>query len=146
MDAAEILKRKGKSVFTVAPEVKVREAMRLMLKYNVGSLVVQDKSDRVVGIVTERDIFKLTYEHEGKIMDVQVAAVMTDELLVAFPEDPVPYLKGLITENRIRHLPVMVEGKLVGIISIGDIIKEEISEVAVGNRNLKNYIATSYSA
>jgi CBS domain-containing protein len=118
--------------------------MRALIKHTVGSLVVLDRARQVVGIITERDIFRMTYEHAGKIMDLPVSAVMTTDLLVALPSDPLDYLKSLITENRIRHIPVMDEGQLVGIISIGDIVREEISEVAVENRHLKDYIAGVY--
>jgi CBS domain-containing protein len=146
MNAAAILKRKGSFVVTVFPDTSIREAMRVLIKHRVGSLVVLNESREVIGIITERDIFRLTYEHEGKIMDIPVSAVMTTNLIVALPSDALDYLKGMITENRIRHLPVMDDGKLVGVVSIGDIIREEVSEAAVENRYLKDYIAGVYPA
>ena len=76
MNAAAILKRKGSNAVTVFPDASIREAMRLLIKHRVGSLVVLSEAREVIGIVTERDIFRLTYEHEGKIMDIPVSAVM----------------------------------------------------------------------
>jgi CBS domain-containing protein len=146
MKAASILARKGNTVVTISPDASIREAMQLLIKHGIGSLIVMDKMREVAGIITERDIFRLTYEHGGKIMDIPVRAVMTKDLIVAVPSDSLDYLKSLITENRIRHLPVMNEGKLVGLISIGDIIREEISEAAVENRYLKDYITGIYPA
>jgi len=146
MNAATIFKRKGSNVVTVFPDASIREAMRVLIKHAVGSLVVLSEARAVVGIITERDIFRLTYEHEGKIMGIPVSAVMTTNLIVALPSDSLDYLKAMMTENRIRHLPVMENGKLVGIVSIGDIIREEVSEAVVENRYLKDYIAGVYPA
>lgn len=146
MNAATILKRKGSNVLTVFPDATIREAMRLLIKHTVGSLIVLGEARDVIGILTERDIFRLSYEHGGKIMDIQVSAVMTSNLIVAVLSDSLDYLKAMMTENRIRHLPVMDNGKLVGVISIGDIIREEVSEAAVENRYLKDYIAGVYPA
>lgn len=140
MDARTILNRKGRTVFTVSPSATIREAMALLIRHGVGSLIVIGRDEEVVGIITERDIFRLTYEHEGRIMELPVKSVMTRELIVALPYDSLDYLKSLITENRIRHLPVIDQGKLAGVISIGDIVREESSAVAVENRYLKDYI------
>jgi CBS domain-containing protein len=146
MNAATILKRKGHNVVTVFPNSSIREAMRVLIKQMVGSLVVLNEARQVIGIITERDIFRLTYEHEGRIMDIPVSAVMSTDLIVAVPTDSLDYLKATMTENRIRHLPVMNDGKLVGIVSIGDIVHEEVSVAAVENRYLKDYIAGVYPA
>lgn len=140
MDAKTILNRKGRTVHTVSPSATIREAMALFLRHSVGSLLVLDNDGEVLGIVTERDIFRLAFEHEGRIMGIPVDAVMTRNLIIALPHDTVDYLKSLITENRIRHLPVIDQGKLAGIISIGDIVREESSAVAVENRYLKDFI------
>ena len=140
MDAKTILNRKGRTVHTVSPSATIREAMALLLRHSVGSLLVVDNDGEVLGIVTERDIFRLAFEHEGRIMGIPVDAVMTRNLIIALPHDTVDYLKSLMTENRIRHLPVIDQGKLAGIISIGDIVREESSAVAVENRYLKDFI------
>ncbi len=140
MDARTILNRKGHTVHTVSPSASIREAMALLIRYGVSSLIVIGQEDEVVGIITERDIFRLTYEHEGRIMELPVRSVMTRDLIIALPYDPLDHLKSLFTENRIRHLPVIDQGKLAGIISIGDIVREESSAVAVENRYLKDFI------
>ncbi len=140
MDARTILNRKGHTVFTVSPSATIREAMALLIRHGVSSLIVVAQDEDVVGIITERDIFRLTYEHEGRIMALPVSSIMTRELIIALPYDSLNHLKSLFTENRIRHLPVIDQGKLAGILSIGDIVREESSAVAVENRYLKDFI------
>jgi len=144
MNAKTILERKGKKTVTVLPTATIREAMSRLICNGIGSLVVVDTGHEVVGIITERDIFRLTFENDGKVMDIPVSAVMTRELIIAIPSDGIDYLRDLITENRIRHLPVMDEGNLVGLISIGDVLRTETRERAVENRYLKEYITGNY--
>lgn len=139
-----ILERKGHKVITIKPEASIREAMGLLISHKIGSLLVVNDRQEIVGIITERDIFRLTYENDGKIMGIPVHAVMTRNLIVVVPEDSVDYARALISENRIRHLPVIENGKLVGLISIGDVLRAETSQVAVENRYLKDYISGSY--
>lgn len=146
MDARTILNRKGRVVYTISPSATIREAMALLLRHRVGSLIVLDNVEEVVGIITERDIFRLTYEYEGRIMGISVDSVMTRNLIIALPYDSIDYLKSLITENRIRHIPIIEQGKLAGVISIGDIVHEEASAVAVENRYLKDFIFGSAPA
>ena len=146
MDARTILKRKGRAVVTISPEATLREAMAALLRHKVGAIVVQNGQKSVVGIVTERDILRLTYEYEGRIMDLPVSAVMTRNLLVAKPGDPVNRLKTMITENRIRHLPVMDDGELVGILSIGDLMKQELLDCAEGNEQSRSLVEDRKSA
>ena len=140
MDARTILNRKGHTVFTVSPSATIREAMALLIRHGVSSLIVLGQDEEVVGIITERDIFRLTFEHEGRVMEIPVKSVMSRDLIIALPYDSLDYLKSLITENRIRHLPVIDQGKLAGIVSIGDLVREESSAVAVENRYLKDFI------
>ncbi len=144
MNAKAILERKGKRVVTVSPRATIREGMSRLISNQVGSLVVIDDDHEVVGIITERDIFRLTFENDGKVMDIPIGSVMTRNLIIAVPGDSLDYLRGLITENRIRHVPVMDEGKLVGLVSIGDVLRVETSEIAVENRYLKDYIKGAY--
>ena len=144
MNARSILERKGSRVVTVSPHATIRESMSMLIRHKIGSLVVAEDDGEVVGIISERDIFRLTFENDGKVMDIPVGSVMTRDLIIAVPDDPLDYLRSLITENRIRHLPVMEGGKLVGIVSIGDVLRTETSEIAVENRYLKDYITGSY--
>lgn len=144
MDAKSILERKGSKVVTISPRSTIREAMSSLIKNKIGSLIVMDDDGDVEGIVTERDIFRLTFENDGKVMDIPVGSVMTRNLIIALPTDSLDYLRGLISENRIRHLPVMDDGKLVGVISIGDVLRTETVEMAIENRYLKDYINSTY--
>ncbi len=144
MDARTILEEKGRKVVTVSPTATIREAMSRLIKNAIGSLVVVDDRHNIEGIITERDIFRLTFENDGKVMEIPVGTVMTRDLIIAVPEDPIDYLRDLITTNRIRHLPVVENNKLVGLISIGDVLRVETRQRAVENRYLKEYIAGGY--
>ncbi len=144
MDAKTILARKGSDVVTTRPELTIREAMAGLIDNKVGALVVVDNDEAIVGIITERDIFRLAHRQAGQIMDIVVSEVMTKDVIIALPDDDLEYLKCLITENRIRHLPVMEEGKLCGMISIGDVLRQQTEEMHVEVHLLRDYIEGRY--
>lgn len=144
MDAKTILDRKGRNVVTIGPGATIREAMGALIENAVGALVVVDDQLKIVGIITERDIFRLAHARECRIMDIPVSEVMTKEVIIAMPSDGVGYLKGLITENRIRHLPVMEQGNLCGMVSIGDVIRQETEEMHFEVHFLRDYIEGKY--
>ena len=117
---------------TVRANRDMADAMRLLLDHNIGSLVVTDEQDQAVGIITERDIFHLAFRYRGDMMDMKVGENMTDNLTVASPEDDLEHIARLMTERRIRHVPIMDQNKqLCGIVSIGDVVKARLSEPAV---------------
>jgi CBS domain-containing protein len=144
MNAKEILERKGYDVATITPDKTIKDAMSELIGKKVGSLVVVDSGDTVVGIITERDIFRLGYRENCRILDIRVSDVMTKDVIIALPDDDHDYLRNLITENRIRHLPVMDQGKLLGLISIGDVLRTASAEMHVTVRFLKDYISGAY--
>jgi CBS domain-containing protein len=144
MNARAILEEKGYEVTTIQPDRTIKEAMATLIDKRVGSLVVTDTKGAVVGIVTERDIFRLAHRTACRMLDSKVSDVMTKDVIIALPDDELDYLRSLITENRIRHLPVMDQGKLLGLISIGDVLRRETHEMHVTVRFLKEYIAGSY--
>lgn len=144
MDAKTILDHKGHEVVTIGPGATIKEAMGALISNAVGALVVVDDQDAIVGIITERDIFRLAHAKECKIMDIPVSEVMTKDVIIALPNDSVGYLKGLITEKRIRHLPVMEQGKLHGLVSIGDVIRQETEQMHYEVHFLRDYIEGKY--
>lgn len=146
MNARIILERKGYDVATIAPDSSIRDAMTALIERKVGSLVVVNKEGAVVGIITERDIFRLAHKTECRMMEMKVSDVMTREVIISVLDDDLDYLRNLITENRIRHLPVMNQGKLAGLISIGDVVRRESEEMHVTVKYLKDYIAGKYPA
>jgi CBS domain-containing protein len=146
MTLVEILKTKGNKVYTIAPDTTLEEATRELVRRNVGSLLVCDRDvvcgERVLGIVTERDIIRFCASGKGQLVAFTVADVMTRELFTGCPADSVESALGVMTARRVRHLPVLAEGRLVGLVSIGDLVKHQLDRLAMENRFMKDYIAS----
>lgn len=140
MLVSQILKAKGDLVFTVNPNETVAAVAALLHSRRVGALVVLD-AERVVGIVSERDVVRAMARDGGAALQKPVSAYMTADVLFAEPGETVELLLNRMTDRRIRHLPVCVAERLVGIVSIGDLVKSKISEVEAEADGLKAYIA-----
>ena len=135
-----MLRRKGGSVVTIAPDRTVRELLGLLAEHRIGALVVSDDGVRVDGIVSERDVVRRLQADGDAILDGAVSAIMTVEVRTCGPQDQVDELMAVMTERRIRHLPVLLDGRLVGIVSIGDVVKHRIAEVQDERDQLTAYI------
>ena len=142
MLVSQILRTKGDSVFTTRPGESLAAVAELLHSRNVGALVVMD-AERVVGIVSERDVVRAVAEDGPKALQRPVSDYMTANVLFAEPGETVDGLLGRMTDRRIRHLPVCKAERLVGIVSIGDLVKSKISEVEAEADGLKAYIAAS---
>ena len=148
MKIRELLQRKGDQVYTVARGETVAKALGLLTKHHVGTLIVTENGGAPVGILSERDILRF-FNNNGAILGEDlVENIMTPEsrMVVVTPDDDVEYAMGVMTQNRIRHLPVIKAGQLAGIVSIGDMIKSLLSEKAHENKMLSDYIHGSYPA
>ena len=138
---AEILKAKGNSaVYSLAPSASVLEAVKLMADKNVGALLVMEE-DRIVGMVTERDYARKVVLMSRSSKDTPLHEVMTTAVIYVRPAQTSEECMALMTQNRVRHLPVMDEGRLVGLISIGDLVKGIISEQSFIIEQLQHYIS-----
>jgi len=144
MTLLDILKVKGSSVFTIIPNATLRDATHEMVRHNVGALVVCDRDleqgEIPLGIISERDILRFCAAGEGPLESTQVKEVMTTQLVTGAPLDSVEATMGLMTSKRVRHLPVLVGGRLVGMVSIGDLVKSQFDRLAMENQFMKNYI------
>ena len=140
MRVTEVLRRKGGSVVTIAPDRSVRELLGLLAEHRIGALVVSGDGVRVDGIVSERDVVRRLQADGDAILDGAVSAIMTVEVRTCGPADQVDELMAVMTEGRFRHLPVLVEGRLAGIVSIGDVVKHRIAEVQDERDHLTAYI------
>ncbi len=138
-----ILDQKGHKAWTIAPEAKVLEALELMANKGVGALFVVDKDD-VVGVISERDYARKIILMGRHSQDTPVQDIMTKELYGVHHETTAEECMALMTDKHIRHLPVCQEGRLVGVVSIGDVVKAIISEQKVTIENLENYIMGKY--
>ena len=142
MLVSQILRTKGDTVFTVGPSETISAVAALLHSRRVGALVVLD-AERVVGIVSERDVVRALAESGAVALGQAVSGVMTRDVLFAAPGETVDSLLTRMTDRRIRHLPVCLKERLVGIVSIGDLVKSKISEVEAEADGLKAYIAAS---
>ncbi len=142
MLVSQILRSKGDTVFTVTPGETIAAVASLLHTRRVGALVVLD-SERVAGIVSERDVVRAVAEGGTTALEKPVSGIMTKDVLFAQPGETVDSLLSRMTDRRIRHLPVCQKDRLVGIVSIGDLVKWKISEVEAEADGLKAYIAAS---
>ena len=140
MLVSQILKRKGDLVFTTSPSEPIAAVAGLLHQRGVGALVVLE-SGQVAGIVSERDVVRAVAERGADALAAPVSSCMTKDVLFAEPDETVDSLLGRMTDRRIRHLPVCKKERLVGIVSIGDLVKSKISEVEAEAEGLKSYIA-----
>jgi CBS domain-containing protein len=140
MRIAEILRSKGTQVATVRPQDSVATLVAVLKQHNIGAMVVSDGGGRVEGIVSERDVVRRLAEYGADLLESPVAHIMTAVVVTCTTEDTVDDLTVLMTERRIRHVPVVENDELVGIVSIGDVVKSRISQLEEDRRHLENYI------
>jgi CBS domain-containing protein len=138
MQIRDLLREKGPTVITIGPELPVLEAAQVLVQNNIGALVVFDGSIR--GIVSERDLLRLAANHVDQLSSAKVREVMTTEVITASPDAQIRDVMDILTEHRIRHLPVVDNGELAGIISIGDVVSALRHTVETENRYLHAYI------
>ena len=124
MNIANVLASKGGRVVTIRPDHTVREALELFAERNIGALVVVDDAHRAVGMITERGILRSALTND-RVLTATIGAVMTREVVIGQPSDDLMCVAHTMIEKRIRHLPVMEQGKLVGIVSLGDLVKAQ---------------------
>jgi CBS domain-containing protein len=144
MKVKEILKTKGPEVLTIGQDKTVFDAIETLVKNKIGSLIVLNAEGKIVGIITERDILNETHSRKCELTGIVVKQVMTSDLIIGEAEDDVECVESTMTKNRIRHLPILSKKRLVGIISIGDVVKAQVEESQVENRYLKDYIEGKY--
>jgi CBS domain-containing protein len=126
-------------VITIGPDATVRELLGLLAEHNVGAVVVSADGEGVDGIVSERDIVRRLAESDS-VLDGAVSAIMTSDVQTCEPDAPLDDLRKLMTERRIRHVPVVTDGKLTGIISIGDVVKSSIVQLEFERDQLDSYV------
>ncbi len=146
MRIADILKQKGNKVVKIAHYKTVYDAICTLVEEKIGSVLVENEKGEIVGILTERDILRLTHTYLEQMKSLPIADVMTKRLFVASPVDSIEEIKRLMTEKRIRHVPVFENGTLIGLVSIGDIVKYQLSDLSTENQMLKDYISDRYPA
>ncbi len=137
----DILALKGQSVWSVAPDSSVYDAMKLMAEKGIGALMVM-QGEKLVGIISERDYARKVILQGRSSRTTQVKEIMTSHVLYAQPEQNIEECMAVMTDKRVRHLPVFDEGRLLGVISIGDLVKSIITEQKFMIEQLEKYISS----
>jgi CBS domain-containing protein len=136
----QVLAGKGSSeVVTVRPDASVRELIGMLADHNIGALVVSGDGARVDGIVSERDVVRRLHEDE-QVLDSPVSAIMTANVHTCEGDQPITSLMAVMTDQRVRHVPVVKDGRLAGIVSIGDVVKSRMSELEFERDQLDSYV------
>ena len=141
MNVETILATKGRAVATIRPEDTVGAAVEALVSGNIGALVASEDGEHVDGIVSERDIVHALARHGDALLALTVAEVMTRSVVTCDPTESVAELMAEMTNRRIRHLPVVQNGLLCGIVSIGDVVKNRLDEIEYEARSLRSFIA-----
>ncbi len=132
------------NVVTIQANQTLVEAMQLLLDHRISCLPVIEGDNKLIGIVSDKDIFRKVHETNGKYQAVTVGDSMSTDLIIGLPTDKVSYIARVMTKNRIRHVPVCEDAKIIGLVSIGDIVKTQIDDIEGENRYLKQYIKGGY--
>ena len=140
MRISDVLSRKGDhEVVTISPDASVRELLGLLARYNIGAVVVSADGQAVDGIVSERDVVRRLHD-DDRVLDGAVSEIMTGDVQTCTTDTPVDDLRVLMTERRIRHVPVVSDGRLTGIISIGDVVKSSLDQLQFERDQLDSYV------
>jgi CBS domain-containing protein len=143
MTVKAILSRKGTDVVTVEPKASLTETVKMLASKRIGAVVVTGLDRRVIGILSERDIVRAIGERGPQVLDETVDSVMTRKVVTCAEADTVGAIMERMTAGKFRHLPVVEDGRLAGIISIGDVVKSRLEEIEKESEALKEYILTA---
>ena len=141
MKVSNVLEDKGNEVFTVRPDETINTLSHRLRALRIGAIVVTDASGKILGILSERDVVKFLAADGPRALDIKVADAMTRNVKTCTESNTINEVMEIMTQGRFRHLPVEVDGKLGGIISIGDVVKRRIEDVEREADEIRNYIA-----
>jgi CBS domain-containing protein len=137
---SDVLRVKGVQVVTVTPDTDVRHLLMVLAEHRIGAVVVSHNGTSVDGIASERDVVRALAERGATVLSEPITAIYTAEVHTVIPATPLEEVMRMMTEQRIRHVPVVVDGTLRGIVSIGDVVKNRIDELETERTALTNYI------
>jgi CBS domain-containing protein len=143
MHISDVLRGKGSDVVTVPPDTCVRDFLDVLAEFGIGAAVVSADGHSVDGIVSERDVARSLSERGAVVLSEDISSIMTREVVCAVPTDHVDALFAVMTEQRIRHIPVLVDDRLAGLVSIGDLVKHRVSELESERDSLAQYISST---
>ena len=140
MKVESMLAAKGDKVVTARPDATVATIIRMLKLEGIGALVVSEDGEKILGIISERDVVRALVDHGGEVLKVRVAELMTHSVKTCTPDANIKDVMAEMTRSRVRHLPVVRDGKLSGIISIGDVVKNRLEELETETSVLRDYI------
>lgn len=140
MLVSTLLQRKGADVATITPDARVADLLAQLARLGIGALVVSNDGAHIEGIVSERDVVRAMVTYRGDLSQEPVSTIMSTDVHTCAPDEDVDRLMAIMTERRIRHVPVIDGGRLAGIVSIGDVVKSRIDELERHRRDLEEYI------
>jgi CBS domain-containing protein len=146
MRVRDLLGNNRGPVHTITPMGTVLEAMARLIEHKISCLPVLDEGDDLIGIVSDKDIFRLVFENRRGFEQVPVSDIMSTNLIVGLPDDDLNYIASVMTENRVRHIPIVDGPRLIGLVSQGDIVKKQLRDTQFENRYLRAYIQGDYPA
>ncbi|MCH7691333.1 MAG: CBS domain-containing protein [candidate division Zixibacteria bacterium] len=138
------LLQKQREIMTTTPGTSLKSAMKHLIENKISCLPVLEDSGELIGIISDKDIFHAAYNDIDILGYGSVADLMTTNLLVGVPDDDFSYIAGLMTNNKVRHIPIMEKDRIVGLLSVGDIVKVQVADMEIENRYLMNYISGNY--
>jgi CBS domain-containing protein len=143
MTVAKLLSRKGGDVVTIEPTTPIKTVIELLEKHGIGALVAVHSNRAIAGILSERDVVRGLSRHGAEVLGKPASALMTKKVITCKPSDRVVAVMGMMSDGKFRHVPVEDDGKLAGIISIGDVVKQRIAEIQLEKDALQDYIMAS---
>jgi len=144
MKVKDFLRNNPRQVFTARENTPIPTAMSLMLQNRISCLPILNDQAELAGIISDKDIFRAAFDDPHGFIDLSVKQLMTTNLLVGLADDDLDYIAGVMTNNRIRHVPIVENKRLIGLLSVGDIVKSQLKNVQIENRYLWKYINDEY--
>lgn len=143
MNVKTILAAKGGDIVGIEPNADLAAAAQLLSKHRIGAVVIRGAGGRLAGILSERDIVRALAEHGNNALSIQVAKVMTRNVTTCGEDDTIASLMEVMTAGKFRHVPVVTGSELVGLVSIGDVVKQRVGEIEQESEQLRDYIRTA---
>jgi len=143
MKVSSLLDNKNQHIISVSPDTEIGEVAEILRQHRIGAVIVLNGPDDIAGVLSERDIVRAVAEHGSPCLEFKAEQLMTKDVIRCALEDSIDRVMELMTEHRFRHLPVMDDRKLIGMISIGDVVKHKIEQVEAEAQQMRSYIATA---
>jgi len=144
MLVSDLMSLRPKEIISVDKETSILKAMHILIENKISCLPITDDYGKLEGIISDKDIFKAVFKNQEDFVVYKVGDLMTTDLIVGVKCDELDYIAGVMTQNRVRHIPIVEHDKLIWLVSIGDIVQTQLKHVQIENRYLRQYIEGSY--